>query len=249
MKMQENPLHSVWESLRAQAKVISEGEPLLRNAVKRKLLDRATLSEALCAVLSEELAGATISQSDLFDLFARTAAEHAELAQSAALDILSVLRDDPAAKKHITPFLFFKGFHALQAYRLAHIFWREGRQDLALYLQGRISAVLHVDIHPAARIGHGVTLDHASGLVIGETSIIGNNVMILHGVTLGTKGFDQGERHPIIEDDVTIGANATLIGRIRIGKGATVAAGSVVIESVAPGHTVAGVPARIVKTP
>ena len=144
------------------------------------------------------------------------------------------------------PFLFFKGFHALQAYRLAHWLWNEKRRHLALYLQTRVSDLFAVDIHPAARIGSGIMMDHATGIVIGETAVVEDNVSMLHAVTLGGTGKEAGDRHPKIRTGVLIGAGAKILGNIEIGKGARVAAGSVVLQNVPPCKTVAGVPAKVI---
>jgi serine O-acetyltransferase len=148
-----------------------------------------------------------------------------------------------------TPFLYFKGFHALQTHRIGHWLWNHGRESLALFFQNQMSVEFGVDIHPAARLGHGIMLDHATGVVIGETAVVGNNVSILQSVTLGGTGKDEGDRHPKIGDGVLISAGAKILGNIRVGDGAKVGAGSVVLENVPAHTTVAGVPARIVGRP
>ncbi|MBI3441522.1 MAG: serine O-acetyltransferase, partial [Proteobacteria bacterium] len=153
---------------------------------------------------------------------------------------------DPAAHDVLTPFLFFKGFHALQSYRVAHWLWGQKRNHLALYLQNRISDLFSVDVHPAAKIGSGVMMDHATGIVIGETAVVEDDVLFWHGVTLGSKTMIGGDRHPKVRKGAHLGANSTILGLIEIGAGARVAAGSTVIGNVPAGVTVAGIPAQIV---
>jgi len=161
-------------------------------------------------------------------------------------DLLAVVERDPACTRLIEPALYFKGFHALQTYRLAHWLWKNGRSDFALTLQSLSSQIFQTDIHPAARIGRGVFIDHATGVVIGATSVIEDDVSMLHGVTLGGTGKARGDRHPKVRRGVLIGAGAKVLGNIEIGHCAMIAAGSVVLDPVPPNKTVAGVPARIV---
>ncbi|HEX4297787.1 MAG TPA: serine O-acetyltransferase, partial [Devosia sp.] len=156
------------------------------------------------------------------------------------------LERDPATHRAIVPFLYFKGFQAIQTHRFAHALWAAGRRDFALYLQSRSSQVFQVDINPAARIGKGLMLDHATGFVVGETAVIGDNCSILQGVTLGGTGKADEDRHPKIGNGVLIGAGATVLGNIRVGDCARIGAGSVVVRDVPPRVTVVGVPARIV---
>jgi serine O-acetyltransferase len=159
-------------------------------------------------------------------------------------DLMAVAKRDPACSRMIEPLLYFKGFHALESYRIAHWLFKAGRKDFALYLQSLTSRFLQVDIHPAAKIGRGIMLDHATGIVIGETAAIGDNCSLLHGVTLGGTGNEKGDRHPKIGRGVMIGAGAKILGNIEVGDCARVAAGSVVLKDVPPRTTVAGVPAR-----
>jgi len=161
-------------------------------------------------------------------------------------DIVAVFDRDPATDRFIEPVLYYKGFHAIQTHRLAHWLWNKGRKDFAYYLQSRSSGVFQCDIHPASRIGRGIFLDHATGLVVGETASIGDDVSMLHGVTLGGTGKDHGDRHPKIHDGVLIGAGASVIGNIEVGHCARIAAGSVVLKAVPNNVTVAGVPAKVV---
>lgn len=161
-------------------------------------------------------------------------------------DIRAITERDPAATRFSEPLLYFKGFHALQTHRVAHWLWSEGRRELALFLQSRASEVFGVDIHPAARIGKGILVDHATGVVVGETAVVEDNVSILHEVTLGGTGKDCGDRHPKVRHGVLIGAGAKILGNVEVGEGAKIGAGSVVLEDVPAHATVAGVPAKVV---
>jgi serine O-acetyltransferase len=172
-----------------------------------------------------------------------------EIREAIRRDLSAVLERDPAARGVAQPFLHYKGYHALQSQRVAHWLWNEGRQPLAFYLQNRISEVFAVDIHPAARIGKGILIDHGTSVVIGETAVVGDDVSMLHEVTLGGTGKESGDRHPKVGNGVMIGAGAKILGNVRIGNGSKVAAGSVVLDEVPPHATVAGVPARVVGKP
>lgn len=238
---------TIWQDLRFGAESLVKSEPLLADLVTSRILNATNMKDALAILLSEKLDRPAMDAQKLGTLLHEVYARHPQLGEIASQDIAYTLASDPAAKNAVTAFLFFKGFHALQSWRVANILWHEGREALALFLQNRISMVFDIDIHPAATIGHSITLDHATGIVIGETAIIGNRILMLHAVTLGTRGFERGDRHPIIGDDVIIGAGAKILGRITIGNGARIAAGSLVLADVAPDHTVAGVPARVVK--
>jgi serine O-acetyltransferase len=176
----------------------------------------------------------------------RAYAENPEMGAAARADIVAVFERDPACDRMIKPLLYFKGFLAVQAYRLAHHLWTRGRKDIALYLQMRGSELFSVDIHPGARVGKGIMFDHAHAIVIGETAVVGDDVSMLHSVTLGGTGKEGGDRHPKIGDGVLIGAGAKVLGNIRIGNCSRIAAGSVVLKDVPPCKTVAGIPAQIV---
>lgn len=249
-------IDTVWQELREAAQAATPRAPalVLPRLAQTLILESATMAQALARTLARQQIDALVTRAQLETLFLATYERRPELIAAAALDLMATTERDPAARSSEMPFsyvafLYFKGFHAIQTHRIAHILWNEGQREDALYLQSRSSALYGVDIHPAARIGHGLLLDHATGVVIGETAIVGNNVSMLHQVTLGGTGKEQGDRHPKVRDGVLIGASATLLGNIEIGEGACIAAGSVVLESVPAHTTVAGVPARIVGTP
>jgi len=197
-------------------------------------------------VLAAKLADADFDAPRLTTLTADAFAADPSLAETAALDLAASIERNPAYPDHVTPFLYAKGFHALEWYRVAHALWTADRRSLALYLQGRVSDVFAVDIHPAARIGSGIFVDHATGVVIGETAVVGDDVSILHNVTLGGTGKETGDRHPKIGRGVLLAAGAKVLGNVTVGEGAKVGAGSVVLRAVAPYTTVAGVPAHVV---
>ena len=233
----------LWAMLRAEAAAAAAAEPVLRGMLELAVLRHEALGPALGALLARKLAEALMPAERLEDL-AREA--RCELVPSAVADLAAIRRRDPAARGWLTPFLYYKGFHALSAHRVAHGLWAAGRHDVALYLQNRGSMVFGVDIHPAVPVGRGVFIDHATGVVIGETAVIGNDVSILQGVTLGGTGKEVGDRHPKVRDGVLLAAGAKVLGNIEIGRGAKVGAGSVVLSDVPPCATVAGVPARVV---
>lgn len=236
----------VWATLRIEAWSEFDREPLLRRLLLEAILDQPGLEVALSHLLAAKLSTLWTSteclQSTLLEIFSGSPVIRAAIRR----DLMAIRERDPVAGGVLRPFLFFKGFHALQAYRVTHGLWVQGRELLAVQLQNRISEVFGVDIHPAAQIGAGVMMDHATSIVIGETSNIEDNVSILHEVTLGGTGKETGDRHPKIRQGVLIGAGAKLLGNIEIGADSKVGAGSVVLDSVPPRCTVAGVPARIV---
>ncbi len=219
-------------------------EPALTSFIRSVVLSSKTIGAAAGRMLAEKLATPHVPGETLLQLFAAFHAHTLDIDTVIESDLRAISGHDPAAKDWITPFLFFKGFHALQSYRLAHHLWSTERQHLALFLQNRVSDLFGVDIHPAAKIGHGVMMDHATGIVIGETAVVEDNVLFWHNVTLGSKSFSTGDRHPKVRAGAQLGAHATLIGNIEIGRGARVGAGSVVVGDVPDGVTVAGVPAR-----
>ena len=239
----------IWEHLRLEAQAIAENESILGPLVDDRILSRADFADALAEVLAQTLSEDATGATSLQALFAPILRDRS-IAKSNRKDLSAVMDRDPAANRTlITPFLHFKGYQALQAYRISHDLWNSGRRELALYLQGRIAIVYGVDFHPAARIGDGILIDHATGVVVGETAVIGNDVSMLHGVTLGGTGKATGDRHPKVGNGVLLGAGAKILGNIRIGDGSKVGAGSVVLSDVPAHVTVVGVPARIVGRP
>ena len=239
-------LDPVWHRIRQDAELMVADEPLIGSLVHAGILHHATLEKALSYRLALKLSSAEMSESILRDLCDEAHASEPDLGKAARADILAVYDRDPACHRLVQPILFFKGFQAVQAYRLAHWLWKVGRRDMAYFLQMRTSEVFGIDIHPAAQIGHGIMIDHAHSIVIGETAIVGNDVSMLHSVTLGGTGKEDGQRHPTIGNGVLIGAGAKILGDFKVGDCSRVAAGSVVLREVPPCKTVAGVPARIV---
>ena len=236
---------SVWQSLRDEASAVASRERILAKVLTEYVLERTSLEDALSWRLSSRLAKGTVPESDLRDLFLSAYRADPSIIQSIERDLEAVKERDPACDDFLSPFLYFKGFQALSAFRVAHWLWGQGRQDLALYLQSLISVVYAVDIHPAAVIGRGILLDHATGFVAGETTVIEDDVSILHEVTLGGTGKERGDRHPKIRSGVLIGAGAKILGNVEIGEGARVGASSVVLADVPPHVSVAGVPSKI----
>ena len=237
---------AVWAQLRDEASAAIRNEPLLGALIHAGLLHHSSLEAALAYRLSLKLASGEMSEQILRELADEAYHAGAELGDAARADLLAVYDRDPATHRLLQPVLFFKGFQALQAYRLAHWLWRRDRRDMAYFVQMRCSEYFGVDIHPAARIGTGVMIDHAHSIVIGETATVGNDVSMLHSVTLGGTGKEDGDRHPKIGDGVMIGAGAKVLGNIKVGHCSRIAAGSVVLQEVPPCKTVAGVPAKIV---
>ena len=237
---------TLWEQLRREAEEVQKNEPALKSFTRAHVLECHSFTEALAHLLSEELASEHMSALQIYNIIKEAHKADAQITNAALSDLIAILDRDPAATSLIIPFLFFKGFHALEAYRVAHWLWQGKRQTLALFLQSRIAKRFAVDIHPAASIGRGIMMDHANGIVIGETSVVEDNVSFLHSVTLGGTGKGSGDRHPKIRTGVMIGAGAKILGNIEVGAGARIAAGSVVLENVPPCVTVAGVPARVV---
>ncbi len=237
---------SPWHAIRARAQRVLVSEAILSRMLETDVLVHASFEEALARKLARKLADGAVPERALHGLLLAAMARHPCVAAAAEADLTSIRTRDPAADDLLTPFLYYKGFHALQTHRVAHALWREGRQEIGHHLQSRVSEVFAVDIHPAVPVGRGVFIDHATGLVVGETAVIGNDVSILQGVTLGGTGKETGDRHPKVRDGVLLSAGATILGNIEIGRGAKVGAGSVVLTNVPPCATVAGVPARIV---
>ncbi len=235
----------VWDAIRAEAGDIVRREPELSSFIFANVLNHDRLEDALSHRLAQRL-DHDVTSDLIRQTFAGLIEEEAGLGNIFRADLAAVLDRDPACRRYVEPFLYFKGFHALQTYRFAHVLWHRGRKDFALYLQSQSSRVFGVDIHPAAQIGRGIMFDHATGIVIGETASIGDNSSILHSVTLGGSGKEGGDRHPKIGTNVLIGAGSKILGNIHVGNCARVAAGSVVLKDVPPNTTVAGVPARVI---
>ena len=239
-------LDPVWEKITHEARVAVQREPLLGGLVHAGILHHGSLERALSYRIAMKLGSAEMSEQLLFEIAAEAHRDDPDLGKAARADLVAVFERDPACHRLLQPILFFKGFQAVQAYRVAHWLWRQGRVDMAYFFQMRVSELFGVDVHPAARLGRGIMIDHAHSIVIGETAVVGNNVSMLHAVTLGGTGKEEEDRHPKIGDGVLIGAGAKVLGNIRIGNCSRVAAGSVVLEDVPPCKTVADVPARIV---
>ncbi len=239
-------LDPVWSRIIEEAEAALRDEPLLGGLIHSSILHHPTLERALAYRIALKLSSGEMSAQLLREIADEAYAADPDLGQAARADLVAVYDRDPACHRFIEPILFFKGFQAIAAYRVAHWLWREGRRDLAYFLQMRASELFSVDIHPAARIGRGLMIDHAHAVVIGETAVVGDNVSMLHSVTLGGTGKEDGDRHPKIGDGVLIGAGAKVLGNIRVGTCSRIAAGSVVLADVPPCKTVAGVPARIV---
>jgi serine O-acetyltransferase len=239
----------IWTRIREEAARDAHREPMLASFLHTVVLNHARLEDALSFILAEKLGSATVTALTLRDLIAAVFEADRSIATSVRADLQAVVSRDPACRGYSVPLLYFKGFHALQAYRVAHHYWTTERTALALYLQSRISEVLAVDIHPGARIGKGILFDHATSVVIGETAVVEDDFSMLHEVTLGGTGKHGGDRHPKIRRGVMIGAGAKVLGNVVIGEGAKIGAGSVVLHDVPPHCTVAGIPARQVGYP
>lgn len=243
------PCDPIWTAIRAEAWSEDEREPILRKFVKETILKSRKLEDALSLILASKLATESVYPMILHALVDQAFAGCPAIGKAIRNDLQAIRDRDPASRGFLSPFLYFKGFHALEAFRVASWYWGQGRQLLAVHLQNRIAEVFGVDIHPAARIGSGVLLDHATAIVIGETAVVEDNVSLLHEVTLGGTGKETGDRHPKVRQGVLIGAGAKILGNVEIGAGAKVGAGSVVLDAVPHHSTVAGVPARVVGRP
>ncbi|MGG6893574.1 serine O-acetyltransferase [Rhizobium sp. BR 315] len=236
----------IWDSMRDEARTAAERDPLLAAFLYSTIINHRSLEECVIYRICERLDHPDMQAILLRQTFEEMLADWPEWGAILRVDIQAVYDRDPACLRFLEPVLYFKGFHALQTHRLAHWLYNRGRRDFALYLQSRSSSVFQTDINPAARIGKGIFLDHATGLVVGETAVIGDNVSILHGVTLGGTGKEGSDRHPKIAHGVLIGAGAKILGNIQIGHCSRIAAGSVVLKEVPAKTTVAGVPAKVV---
>jgi len=238
-----------WKRLRLDVLEMAKSEPILAAYLHDMVLRHISLEGALAYFLANKLASPYLSTTLLRDTIYDVLNASFLIREAIRCDMEAVVDRDPAARNTAQPFLNFKGFHALQTYRITHWLWNNNRQQLALHLQNRISEAFDVDIHPAAVIGKGILVDHGSGVIIGETAVVGDNVSILHEVTLGGTGKEAGDRHPKVGSGVMIGAGSKILGNIKIGEGSKIAAGSVVLSEVPPHSTVAGIPARVVGKP
>ena len=235
-----------WTRLSFEASAAAAEEPTLASYINAAILSHDSLCQALSYHLAEKLTGPEMGGLQVRRLFEKAYDADAALVDAAEADMWAILDRDPACRGLLQPFLFFKGFLAVQTHRVAHTLWQQGRETLAFHFQSRTSELFGLDIHPAAKLGTGLMLDHASGITIGETAVVGNNCSLLHGVTLGGTGKEVGDRHPKIGDGVLLSVGAKILGNITIGEEAKVAAGSVVLKDVPARCTVAGVPAKIV---
>jgi serine O-acetyltransferase len=238
----------VWARLRFEADQIVRAEPALGGFIFTTILNHDSLEAAVIHRVASRLGHSALPADFVAQTYEEARLAAPDLGEAFRADILAVADRDPACSRLIEPVLYFKGFHAIQTHRLAHWLWENGRRDLALYFQSRSSEVFQTDINPAARIGKGIFLDHATGLVVGQTAVIEDDVSILQDVTLGGTGKERGDRHPKIRRGVLLGAGAKVLGNIEVGQCARVAAGSVVLQAVPRNTTVAGVPARVVGT-
>ncbi|WP_040160793.1 serine O-acetyltransferase [Nigerium massiliense] len=235
---------TIWESIRAEAAEDARAEPKLAGFLNNIILGRSSLEDSLGYLLASKLESPVLSALTLREVIMHVFGHEPSIQDAVRADLQAVVTRDPASRGYSQPLLYFKGFHAIQAHRVAHHYWTNDRHPLALYLQSRISEVFAVDIHPGAKLGKGLLFDHATSVVIGETAVVEDDFSMLHEVTLGGTGKQGGDRHPKIGRGVMIGAGAKVLGNIRVGEGARIGAGSVVLHDVPPHTTVAGVPAK-----
>lgn len=236
----------VWDRITTEAHEAVANEPLMGGLVHACILHHTSLEKALSYRIAAKLTSNEMSMLVLREIADRAYAEDPSLIEAARADLVAVFERDPACHRLLQPVLYFKGYQAMQAYRVGHWLWEKGQIDLAYFFQMRVSEIFGIDIHPAARIGRGIMIDHAHSIVIGETAVVGDNVSMLHSVTLGGTGKEEEERHPKIGNGVLIGAGAKVLGNITVGDCSRVAAGSVVLQDVPACKTVAGIPAKIV---
>lgn len=241
--------HDLWSAIRDKGEEIVAQDGLMGRAMEHAVLRHDDFASALRHLLARKLAGPDLEAPALGGLTGEAIAHDPDIAEAAAADLRAIRDRDPACPDLLTPFLFFKGYQALQAHRISHWLWQRGRRHLAYLMQSRISEVFAVDIHPAARLGRGLLLDHGTSVVIGETAVVDDDVSMLQEVTLGGTGKESGDRHPKIRRGVLIGAGAKILGNVEIGEGAKVGAGSIVLSAVEPFTTVVGVPAKPVAGP
>ncbi|WP_416189372.1 serine O-acetyltransferase [Neisseria sp. CCUG17229] len=234
----------LWKAILEETTAAANAEPMLASFLHQTVLRHDSLDAVLAFHLSSKLGSPIMDVRALNEICLQALADDGRIIDSVKEDLQAIYERDPACDEYSLPLLYFKGFHAIQAHRINHWLYNNGRKTLSYFLQNRMSEVFGVDIHPAACFGHGLMLDHATGFVAGETAVLGNNISILHGVTLGGSGKECGDRHPKVSDGVMIGANASILGNIRIGENAKIGAGSVVVADVPSSITVVGVPAK-----
>jgi len=239
----------IWDEIRREIEGEARAESVLEHFLQATVLDHPSLESSLAFHLAQKLASPMLPAETLREGIAEALAADAQIGGAARADLQAIRERDPACTSYWMPLLYFKGFHALQAYRYAHWLWNDGRRVLALHLQNRGSESFGVDIHPAAQLGSGIFIDHATSVVMGETSVVEDDVSLLHEVTLGGTGKESGDRHPKVRRGVLICAGAKVLGNVEVGEGAKIAAGSVVLSDVPPHSTVAGVPAEVVGRP
>ena len=236
----------IWSAMREQAEQLAESEPELASFAHATILKHERLEQALSYHLAKKIGGEDLSPMQVREIFEEALTTDPSIGEAVRADLSAVFQRDPACHSYAQAFLFFKGFHALQSYRVAHYLWTHGRKTMALFIQNRMSDLFAVDIHPAAKLGRGIMIDHATGVVIGETAVVGDDVSMLHGVTLGGTGKQDEDRHPKVGRGVLLSTGAKVLGNIEIGEYSRVGAGSVVLKPVPPHTTVAGVPARVI---
>ncbi|ABG32531.1 serine acetyltransferase [Roseobacter denitrificans OCh 114] len=236
----------VWNQITAEARQAAQDEPLIGGFLHACILHHKSIEKALSYRVAAKLASNEMSMVVVREMVEDAYAADKTLIEAARADLVAIYERDPACHRLLQPILYFKGYQAMQSYRVGHHLWKTGRRDLAYFVQMRVSEIFGVDIHPAARMGKGIMIDHAHSIVIGETAVVGDNVSMLHSVTLGGTGKEEEDRHPKIGNGVLIGAGAKVLGNIKVGNCSRIAAGSVVLEEVPECKTVAGIPARIV---
>ncbi len=236
----------VWDRIRSQAEEEAGREPVLRPFLEASVLAPAGLEEALAGLVASKIACSSLSQEATRAVLVETLTGDADVSAALRADLVAIVARNPACSSELEPFLHFKGYHGLALHRAAHRLWAADRHGLALLLQSRMSEAFGIDIHPAARFGRGIFIDHATSVVVGETAVVEDDVSMLHEVTLGGTGKESGDRHPKIRHGVLLCAGAKILGNVEVGEGAKVGAGSVVLDDVPPHTTVAGVPARVV---
>lgn len=236
----------IWSALHEQARQLAEVEPALASFAHATILKHERLEDALSYHLAKKVGGEDLSPMLAREIFQEAMSADPAIGAAVRADLSATFERDPACDSYVQAFLFFKGFHALQIHRTAHWLWEQNRRPMAYFLQSRVSELFTVDIHPATPIGRGIMMDHAHGIVIGETAVVEDDVSMLHGVTLGGTGKSDEDRHPKIRRGVLLSAGAKVLGNIEVGEYSRVGAGSVVLHAVPPHCTVAGVPAKVI---